>query len=299
MKNIMTRGDFDGLVCAVLLTEAEDIALIKFVHPRQIHDNEVTVTSEDIIVNLPYHPDCGMWFDHHLSEREAGHVPASFAGAYGLAPSCARLVFDFYHLPEWEEKYGALVAATDKIDSGQFTLNDILRPAGWVRLANTVDPRTGFATSHDYFNELIELIRTESIEEILHEEKIHRRIQDYLRQSDLFEQTLKDHSYLEGNVVVTDFRELAETPLGSRFMVYALFPSANVSVRMFYDSKERNKVVISVGRSVINRECDVDIGALLAEYGGGGHAAVGTCRVPADSADDAINDIVYRLSAES
>ncbi len=296
MKNIITRGDFDGLVCSVLLTEAEEIAQIKFAHPRQIHDREAEVGPDDIIVNLPYHPDCAMWFDHHLSEREAGHVPGAFNGKYGLAPSCARLVYDYYALPDWKERFGALIDATDKIDSAELNLNDILRPTGWVRLSNTVDPRTGFATSHEYFVNLIEMIRHKSLAEIMDDEYVHRRIQEYLKGADQFEKTLKENSRLDGSVVVTDFRNLMETPLGSRFMVYALYPSASVSVRAFNEGKGGKNVVISVGRSILNRTSTADVGSLMAEYGGGGHAAVGSCRVLADVADDAIEDIVYRLN---
>ncbi|MBF0169884.1 MAG: exopolyphosphatase, partial [Nitrospinae bacterium] len=292
MKNIITRGDFDGLVCSALLTEAEQIAQIKFAHPRQIHDREIEVGAEDIIVNLPYQPGCALWFDHHLSEQEAGHVPTNFAGKYGLAPSCARLVYDYYALPGWEERFGALIAATDKIDSAQLSLNDILRPTGWVRLSNTVDPRTGFTTSHEYFVNLIELIRHKQLPEILADDDVHRRIQEYLKAADRFEWTLKENSRLDGDVVVTDFRGLRDIPLGSRFMVYALYPSASVSVRVFNEGKGGKNVVISVGRSILNRASSADVGCLMAEYGGGGHAAVGTCRVLADVADDAIEDIV-------
>ncbi len=143
---IITRADFDGLISSVLVTEAEDVDDILLVHPKKMQDGEVDVTDKDIIVNLPFHPGCGKWFDHHISEANAGGQPEKFEGKYGLAPSCARLVYEYYNLPGWE-RYSSLLAKTDQIDSANLTLNDILRPEGWVRLSNTVDPRTGFKQS--------------------------------------------------------------------------------------------------------------------------------------------------------
>ncbi len=293
---ILTRGDFDGLVCAVLITEAESISEVRFAHPKAVQDREVEVSSEDIVVNLPYHSDCGIWFDHHVSEQDRGSRPDSFKGKYGLAPSCARLVFEYYALPEWSDKYRDLMVAVDKIDSAMLSLNDILRPEGWVRLANTVDPRTGFIPSRGYFMQLIEWIKAYPIQDILEIEDVHRRIDEYVRQYGKFQEMVKENSRMEGKVVLTDFRSLPEAPVGSRFLVYALYPSANVSARVFY-TPDRKHVTIAVGHSVINRTCGVDVGNLMAEYGGGGHVGAGSCRVFRDDADDAINDIVGRLNS--
>ncbi|MBI4667351.1 MAG: exopolyphosphatase [Nitrospinae bacterium] len=292
---IITRGDFDGLVCCVLLTEAEKIDGVRFVHPKQMQDRIVEVTGEDIIVNLPYHPSCGMWFDHHISEMDREQRPEGFKGRYGLAPSCARLVYEYYAMPQWE-RYAGLMADVDKIDSAQLTLNDILRPEGWVKLANTVDPRTGFGSSHDFFQKLIEWIRELPIEDILAIDEVKDRTREFYKQQIDFEGKLKKHSYINGAVVVTDFRPLQETPVGSRFLVYALYPTANVSVRVFYGGPQ-GMVTIAVGHSILNRTCAVDVGNLLAGYGGGGHAGAGSCGVASDKADDVIMEIVERLNA--
>lgn len=295
---ILTRGDFDGLVCAVLITEAEDISEIRFVHPKEVQDKNVEVTEEDIIVNLPHHPGCGMWFDHHISEAEMGGKPETFKGRYGLAPSCARLVYEYYILPGWKEKYGELVEAADKMDSAQLSLNDILRPEGWDRIAHTVDPRSGFKSSPRYFLKLVEWIKSRSLEEILELDEVKDRVREFFKQHHEYEQALKLHSYQEGAVVVTDFRPLDPEPVGSRFLVYALYPTANVSVRLFY-VKGRKLAAIAVGKSIINRTCKADIGNMMAEYGGGGHVGAGTCRVPPMEADDVVGEIVARLNAAS
>ncbi len=294
--NIVTRGDFDGLICSVLLTKAETIAQVRLVHPKAMQDNAVPVGSDDIIVNLPYHADCGMWFDHHITEQTRGEKPDTFVGKYGLAPSCARLIADYYNLPEWEnEKYQEMLRQTDNIDSANLTLADIMTPEGWVRLANTVDPRTGFRADHAYFLHVIELIHHKEIKEILEDLDVHERVSQYFAQHDRFEKELKANTQIEGKVAITDFRRQIEQPVGSRFLVYALYPAVNVSVRLFY-LDDREHVVICVGHSILNRTCKVDVGSLMAEYGGGGHVGAGTFRVLSDVADDALSDVVDRLN---
>lgn len=292
---IITRGDFDGLVCSVLLMDVENVTDILFIHPQQMQKGEVEVTGEDIIVNLPYNPNCALWFDHHLSEKESASEPDSFKGKYGLAPSCARLIYEHYAHPSWV-KYEGLMEAVDKIDSAQLSLNDILRPEGWVRLSCTVDPRTGFIPSREYFMSLIEWIRSMPLEKIMELIDVRNRARDFFKAQVEFQESLKKHSGQEGSVVVTDFRSLPSTPIGSRFLVYALFPTAHSSIRVFR-TDDRKRVTIAVGHSIINRTCKVDVGALMAEYGGGGHKGAGSCQVAVDEADDVAHMIMERLNA--
>jgi len=294
MFNIITRGDFDGLVCSVLLTEAEQISKIRFAHPKEMQEGSIEVTSQDIIVNLPYHKDCGMWFDHHISEAERGSKPGSFKGKYGLAPSCARLVYEHYNKPEWAEKYAGLMEAVDKVDSANLTLNDILRPSGWVKIAATVDPRSGFPPSYDYFLNLLDWIKEQTVEEIVENDAVRDRGREYFRQQESFKEVLQENSTLYGKVVVSDFRRKLASPVGSRFLIYSLFPSANVALRLF-DSPDKKNVVIAAGHSILNRTCKVDLGNLMAEYGGGGHMGAATCTLSSDMVDDAVGDIIERL----
>jgi hypothetical protein len=293
---IVTRGDFDGLVCAALLTEAETIERIVFAEPREIQERTFSISSEDIIVNLPYHSSCGIWFDHHVSEIDLGAAPKIFTGHYGLAPSCARIVYDFYQKPDWKKRFGKLIDATDNIDSAKLNLEDILLPTGWLRIAHSVDPRTGFHPSHKYFCDLVEWIKTEPLDAILREEPVVNRTREFFKAAEQFKRTLIEHSTLVDNVVVTDLRPLLTTPVGSRFLIYALFPEASVSVRLFY-TEDQERVMIAVAKSVINHACSIDIGNMLAEYGGGGHLGAGTCAAYLDDADDIVDDIVGRLNS--
>ncbi len=295
---LVTRADWDGLVCAVLLSTVERIDIIQFTDPKEIQDGSANIPVDSIIANLPYHRNCAMWFDHHISEEERGaHVAGEFKGKFGLAPSAARLIYEFYGRDQRLDRYTALLEATDRIDSAQLTEADVLDPSGYVLLAYTIDPRTGL---HDldreaYFLMLLDLLKTRPIEEILALPEV-RRLTDRIRGEDeAFRKALLEHSRLEANVVVTDFRGV-EFPAGNRFLVYTLFPAANVSVRLS-DHPGGESVVISVGHSIFNRTCRTNVGALLAEYGGGGHRGVGAARLPKAEAEAKAQAIIQRLKA--
>ncbi len=292
---VITRGDFDGLVCSTLLSEAVDVTSIRFAHPKIMQEGEVEVGRSDIIVNLPYHPGCALWFDHHISESKRGPKPGKFEGKYGPAPSCARLIYEYYNKPGWD-KYSELLDAADKIDSARLDLNDILRPEGWVRLSSTVDPRSGFVPSHKYFIDLIDWIKEYPVDEILGMDDVRDRTREFFKRQDEYKKAINENSVVTGNVLVTDFRRYHKPLIGSRFLVYAMYPAVNVSARVFY-GPDRDYVFIAVGHSILNRTCKVDVGNLLAEYGGGGHVGAGSCRVLADTAEEVLNDIVSRLNS--
>jgi hypothetical protein len=301
---LITRSDFDGLACAVLLKEAGVIDDWLFVHPKDVQDGRVPVTADDILANVPYSPGCGMWFDHHSSEDERHGLPPDFKGASRAAPSCARVIFDFYagaHQFARLEETG-LMAAVDKADSAQFTVEEILHPKGWVLLSFIMDPRTGLGRYHDYrmsnyqlMGYMIEFCRTMRVEQILRLPDVQERVSRYFEQQGPFRHMLQEHATLEASVVVLDLRGLDEIKPGNRFTIYSLFPDANVSVQIF-DGKGKQNVVLACGHSILNRTCTADIGSLMLRYGGGGHRTVGTCQVAHGDAEQVLGEIVDSLN---
>jgi hypothetical protein len=276
----------------------EHIEAIQFAYPKDIQDGKVVVPENSVIANLPYHPNCALWFDHHASEEELGAPMAAFTGIkgkFGLAPSAARLIYDYYG-PEKFTKYKDLVEATDRIDSAQLMMDDVTDPQGYVLLSYTVDPRSGLRDLElqMYFIMLIDWLKTKPIDEILQIPEVKLMTERLLSEDRNFREALQQHSHLEGNVVVTDFRGLPNVPPGNRFIIYTLFPQANVSVRMF-DGKDGAISTISVGHSIFNRTCKTNVGKLLAEYGGGGHKGAGTAQFPKAEADEKFQEIIRRL----
>ncbi|MBF0406037.1 MAG: exopolyphosphatase [Candidatus Riflebacteria bacterium] len=289
---LVTRGDADGLCIAVFLKIMESIDSIEFAHPKDMQDGKVFVTKNDIVANLPYHPSCGMWFDHHASsEKDSSN---SFKGGFRIAPSAARVVYDYYNSFKLY-KYTALLEATDRIDSADLTIQDVLTPTDYILLFYTLDPRSGLGAFKDYFLRLADWLIDKSINEILEIPEVKKRCQDLLAQQKEFAEVMRSTSTVEGNVVLTDLRKIQKVPAGNRFLIFTQYPQANVQVRVF-NGRGGEFTVIAIGRSIFNKSCTVDAGALCEQYGGGGHKGAATCQVPNQIADEVIRSVIQQLN---
>ncbi|MEM7352488.1 MAG: exopolyphosphatase [Acidobacteriota bacterium] len=292
---LITRGDLDGLACAVIITHHEKISEIRLVHPQDITDRRVEVTDDDIIANLPFHPDCGLWFDHHLLTSSNRRPTAEFRGRYAQAPSAALLVWEHFGK---DPRFETLVEETNRLDSAQLTEDDVLRPEGYILLGYTIDSRTGLGAFEIYFRQCVEWVQQLPIEEVLRKPMVAERVQRLREEDRNFRKALLESSRLEGNVVFTDFRSQGVLPIGNRFLVYTLFPDANVSLRVHW-GPEREFVVVAVAHSIFNRTCNTKVGELLSRYGGGGHAGAGSAPIPTAEAEEKIGEILAALQAAS
>jgi hypothetical protein len=292
---LMTRPDLDGLTCAVLLTRCELADSVELVHPQDVTDRRIAIGPGDILANLPYHPSCGMWFDNHLLTDPKAMPPTGFKGRYGKAPSAARLVYE-HLVPTHPDlaRYENLLAETDRLDSAQLTLADVLNPAGYILVGLTLDPRTGLGRPREYFDLLLSAVRDRPVEEVLALPEVRERALRLREQDHAFREAALTHSRLDANVVVTDFRALDAIPAGNRFLVFTLFPQANVGVRVQW-GPGHEKVAVSTGRSIFNRTSRANLGVLMSLYGGGGHAGAGACLLPPATADTQIAEIVATL----
>lgn len=289
---IITRGDFDGLAAAVLVSAMEEVSGIAFAHPKDMQEGKVEVREDDIILNLPYHPNCAMWFDHHLSQEEVAKTSGKFKGRFRVAPSAARVVYEYYNSDRLK-RFDHLVAETDRVDSAQLEPEDVSRPTGWVLISYTIDPRSGFGRYQDYFNNMVKWIQEYSLEEILEIPEVKEKCAQFLAEQEKFGALLKKHSRLDGNVIITDLRELDRTPIGNRFLIYTLFPDGNISFRIF--KGRNNDLVAALGHNIFNRTCKTDVGILLGEYSGGGHKGAGTVQFPIEVADEKFREIIEKL----
>lgn len=303
---LITRSDFDGLVCAVLLREVEHIDSIDFVHPKDVQDGKVVVGSNDIVTNLPYVPGVGMWFDHHSSEEQRVDTEGNFKGRFEVAPSAARVVYNYYASNGQADnlrKFEKLLEAVDRSDSAQLTVEEVTRPSGWILLSYVMDPRTGLAYHHNYkisnrdlMMKLVDWIGDKSVDEILAQPDIKERVDRYNAQQLEFERVMSASSRVEGNAIITDLRG-KEIPAGNRFLIYTMYPSANIQVRIF-DGKKGEFVVVALGHSIFNRTSKTDVGKLMSKYGGGGHRGAGTCQLPLKGADEKIREIIAQVKKD-
>ena len=297
---LVTRGDLDGLTSTVIITMKEPVDDLLLVHPQDITDKAVEIRADDILVNLPYDRRCGMWFDHHLLTDSNEKPPTEFKGRYRIAPSAARLVYEYYldlHPNDPDLlRLDRLVDETDRLDAALLTPDDVDNPRDYILLGYTIDSRSGLGSFDEYFRKLAEWLKTMPIREVLQQPEVRERAERIRGEAATFKQLLSRNSFQLNNVVVTDLREVERLPAGNRFLVYSLFPDANVSLRVHWGPRH-DTVIAAVGHSIFNRTCNTSVGELMSRYGGGGHRGAGTCVLPLEKAADAIDEILFELQA--
>ncbi|MBQ3476605.1 MAG: exopolyphosphatase [Clostridia bacterium] len=303
-RRLVTRSDFDGLACAMMLRELNLVDEIKFVHPKDVQDGKVELTANDITTNLPYDPRVGIAFDHHESEMD--RLKAQETGGKLIidphARSAARVVYDYYGGKEaFPNVSDELMEAVDKGDSADFTVDEILHPKGWVLLHYLMDPRTGLGrfrqfriSNYDLMMQLISFCMEHNIDEILALPDVKERVDLYFEQSEMFVEQLKRIAVLHDKVIVLDLRNEEIIHAGNRFMIYALYPQAQISVHVAWGFRKQNTAVM-IGKSIVNKASTVDIGELCLKYGGGGHHNAGTCQLENDVVDSQLPDIIAAL----
>ena len=306
-KRLITRSDFDGLVCAMLLRELDIIGDIKFVHPKDVQDGKVDITENDITTNLPFDKRVGLAFDHHESEL-LRNKPEEYEGKYiidGDAKSAARVVYDYYGGKETFKRVSdEIMLAVDKGDSADFTEDEILNPKDWVLMNFLMDARTGLGRFHDFrisnyqlMMELIDFCVDHDIKQVMELPDVKERVEMYFEQQELFKAQLKKITKIHDRVAVIDLRNEDPIYTGNRFMVYAMWPEIEMSVHVAWGFKKQNTAVM-IGKSIINKASKVNIGELCLSYGGGGHANAGTCQLDNDKVDAELPTIIAKLNGE-
>lgn len=302
---LVTRSDFDGLACAMMLKELGLIDDIKFVHPKDVQDGKIELSKTDITTNLPYDPRVGLAFDHHESEEDRLRATET-NGKLIIDPnarSAARVLYDYYggrdKFPRISDE---LMEAVDKGDSADFTEEEILHPTGWVLLHYLMDARTGLGRFHDFrisnydlMMELIDYCLEHTIDEILELPDVKERVELYFEQEKLFKEQLQRIAKVDGDCVILDLRDEDVIHAGNRFMIYALYPEAKYSVHVVWGFKKQNTAVM-IGKSIIDKSGVVDIGQLCLAYGGGGHHNAGTCQLSNDEVDVLLPSIIMAIN---
>jgi nanoRNase/pAp phosphatase (c-di-AMP/oligoRNAs hydrolase) len=303
---LVTRSDFDGLICAVLLKELNLIDDIKFVHPKDMQDGVIEINDHDITTNLPYVAGCFLSFDHHASEtiRRGDSTPENHI-IDPHAPSAARVVYNYYggksRFPNISDE---MMAAVDKADAAQFNREEILNPEGWVLLNYLMDSRTGLGrfreftvSNYQLMMLLIDYCREHSIEQILQLPDVVERIELYNEHAPLFKDQIKRCSTVYKNLIVLDLRNEEIIYSGNRFMIYAMYPETNISIHVLWGLKQQN-TVFAIGKSILNRSSNTHVGVLCLAYGGGGHANAGTCQVSNDQAENVQAELIQKINAD-
>ncbi len=298
---LITRSDFDGLACGALLKEAGIIDHWKFVHPKDLQDGLIEIGPDDCLANVPYVPGCGLWFDHHSSEHERNELEGKYEGESRLAPSCARIIYEYYGGAEKFPNLEPMMDAVDKVDAAQLTIDEIQNPSGWVLLGFLMDPRTGLGRWREFtvpnyalMEKLIDCCITMSIEEIMELSDVKERVTVYWEQNEKFIEMVRKYTRVEGDVIISDLRGVDPIYTGNRFLIYSMYPEQNISA-WIVSGRGGEGCSCAVGYSVLNRTATIDVGSLLLKYGGGGHKAVGTCQFNNETMNEKIPQLLHDL----
>ncbi|MBO4420669.1 MAG: exopolyphosphatase [Lachnospiraceae bacterium] len=298
---LVTRSDFDGLACGALLKEAGIIDNWKFAHPKDLQDGIVEVDENDCLANVPFVPGCGLWFDHHSSEFERNELQGKYKGESRIAPSCARIIYDYYGGEERFPQFTDMMVAVDKVDSGNLTREEVLNPTGWILIGFLMDPRTGLGrwrqftiSNYQLMEMLIDACRTMTIDEILSIPDVQERIEVYNDQTLKFKEMIIKYTSTNGNVIISDLRGVDPIYTGNRFLIYSLYPEQNVSA-WIVSGRGGHGCSAAVGYSILNRTCTLDVGALMLKYNGGGHKAVGTCQFSDENMESELPKMLKEL----
>ncbi len=304
---LVTRSDFDGLVCAILLSEMNMIDEIKFVHPKDMQDGKIEITSRDITTNLPYVAGAHLVFDHHASEtvRNAGGEKPKNYIIYPGAPSAARVVYESYGGDgRFPESFGDMMIAVDKADAAEFSHDEILDPSGWVLLNYLMDSRTGLGrfrefrvSNYQLMMDLIKYVRDHDIDEVLALPDMVERVELYFDHAQKAKDQIRRCTTVHGNLAVLDLRQEETIFAVNRFMIYALFPDTNISIHVMWGVQKQN-TVFATGKSITNRSSHTNIGELMLQYQGGGHENAGTCQIGNDQADRVLRELITRINAD-
>lgn len=303
---LITRADFDGLVCAVLLVEKGIVDRYEFVHPKDVQDGKVVVTTDDVLANVPYAKGCGLWFDHHESEMDRNNAEKlKFEGCISHAASTAQVIWDHYGgIGTFGSDLLSLMRAVNIADAGSFLQEEVLNPSGWILLSFIMDSRTGLGHYKDYrignyqlMLDLIQYCRNMTADDIIALDDVQERVKRYIDHQEDFKKMLKNASRVAGNAIITNLLDVETIYVGNRFIIYALFPDQNIDIRIMW-GRDKQNVVIACGHSILNRSSRTSIGRLMSKYGGGGHSMAGTCQVATEDWEKVSGEIIKVITAD-
>lgn len=302
---LVTRSDFDGLVCAVMLKHLNMIDDILFVHPKDMQDGKIDISSRDITTNLPYVNGVHLAFDHHLSETIRNKDTKDNHIIDPEAMSAARVVWDHFGGEKtFPSRWKRMMTEVDKADAAQFSVDEILNPKEWVLLNFLMDPRTGLGrfrnfriSNYNLMMDLIDYCKDHDISDIMQIPDVVERVQLYNEQTELFKEQVNRCSTIHKNLIVLNLKDEEIIYAGNRFMIYAMHPECNISMHVLWGLKKQN-TVFAIGKSIVDRGSKTNVGELCLKYGGGGHEKAGTCQIDTDKADQVMDELIAKITAD-
>jgi oligoribonuclease NrnB/cAMP/cGMP phosphodiesterase (DHH superfamily) len=235
---IITHNDFDGIVSASLCSWVLKIQKVIFAGPLAIARSQITITERDVVCDLPYPLQCGLWFDHHegnLQELAYRRIdPKSIPGRFDLKPSCSRVVYEFFSESiELPIHFSKAVEESDVIDSFSYSSIEDWRRETPGRLID-LTLKAPFPSAEDqasYLRNLVQQLRDRSIEEISHLDFVQKRLKQYREEEGRMLRIIRDASYFieqdeKKEVVVIDLTPYQRRPHLIKNLGFLIYPEA-------------------------------------------------------------------------
>ena len=301
---LITRSNFDGIVNTALFLKLGIVDEILFVHPKDVQEGKVEVTTDDIVSNLPYVQNAHMAFDHLIDTPDVMKINKNHA-LFTDARSVSEIIYEYYGGEEvFGEELLPLVEAANRSKTANFTEKEVLSPEGWNRLIFLTDPRTGLGRFKNFrisnkalMHALPKMLLDQTIDEILENPDVKERVEVCERYHEAFVEQLERVTFIEDGVAVVDLRHEETIYPGNRYMIYARFPQVHTSIHLLPGVENQN-TVLALGASIFNRSQALHMRNLVETHGGGGHENAATCQIAHEEADKVLEKIVSDIKEQ-
>ena len=298
-EKIITHNDFDGIVSATLCAWVLKVERILFTGPLTIHQSQITITDKDVVCDLPYPLQCGLWFDHHegnLQELALRKIdPQSIPGRFDLKPSCSRVVYEYFSEREELPLYFLeAVEEADVIDGFSYTSIEEWRRETPGKIID-LTLKAPFPSAEDqasYMRNVVQQLRDRSVEVVSHLDFVQKRLRQYQEEEGRMLRIIRDASYFveqdeKKEVVVVDLTPYQRRPHLIKNLAFLIYPEAlgvlEVYNLMDHQKVKSNHLGFSMSLSIHGNRPDQNknIGEIMRTLNiGDGHpgAAAGTVR---------------------
>ena len=252
-EKIVTHNDFDGIVSASLCSWVLKIQKVIFAGPLTITHSQITITEKDVVCDLPYPLQCGLWFDHHegnLQELTLRKIDAqSIPGRFDLKPSCSRVVYEYFsEREEFPSYFLKAVEEADVIDSFSYSSIEDWRketPGRVIDLTLKV-PFTSAEDQASYMRDLVQQLRNHSIEEVSHLDLVQKWLKKYREEEgQMLRMIQNSSSFLEQDklreIVVIDLTPYQRRPHLIKNLAFLIYPEA-LGVLEVYNLMDHQRV---------------------------------------------------------
>ncbi len=302
-ERIITHNDFDGIISACICSYCLGVNFFVFTGPRVVAEARLPITHRDVVCDLPYPLECGLWFDHHEGNLEEVRYrkidPATIPGRFEALPSCAHVVYNHFHDRHLPDHFPELVAQADILDA--FDYKDIEdwrqeTPAKIIDGAIKLDDKDR-ELKWQFMRSLILQLKERPLTAVADSPSVRKRYRAYLLEEEkMLQQVAGEISFLpqdsEHKIIIIDLTRHNRQPHILKQLAFLLHPQALAVIEInsiFRNQVKSNDFSISMSLSLNfnSIEHTKDVGDIMRTLNiGSGHPGAGAGVVRCNSKDE-------------